>query len=259
MILESKKQVEFWNSVINPDNITVGRLNLEKFDLEKNLAFYYTSIQKYAYGLVGDLKGKRVLELGCGLGLSAVIMAKKKANVTAIDIAPKRVQWVNDLVKRYGLTDINAICMSAEDMSFAEGSFDIIYSNEVLIHTDRKKVLAGCARLLTKGGKAIFIESLRFNPLINIYRNTLGPRIFKDIAKHMTLREIRAFKNFFHDVKHEEFYLLSPLGFFWQFGIQNLPLFRLSIKVLNSLDKLIFSCFPFTRYFAWMSCIECIK
>ncbi len=252
-------QVDFWNSVINPDNITIGELNLDEFKLEENLVFYQTPVQDYAYRVMGNIEGKNVLELGCGMGMNAVIMAGRGANVTAIDIAQKRVNWVNGLAKRYGLKNIKAICMSAEDLDFPDESFDIIYSNEVLIHLNHRKVLGRCVNLLRKGSKAIFVESLKFNPLVNLYRCTLAPRIFKHIGEHFTFKEIDSFRTFFPQVYHKEFYLFSFMAFFWQFGVPNLSLFKLSVTALNRIYKLIFLCFPFTRIFAWMSCIECIK
>jgi len=253
------KQVDFWNSVLNPDNMTVGQLNLDNFDLERNLAFYYTPAQEYAYSRMGKLQGKDILELGCGMGLNAVIMARKGANVTAVDIAQRRVEWVNNLAKKYSLKNINAVCMSAEDLRFKKESFDVIYSNELLIHTNRAKTLAECCGVLRKGGKAIFVESLKFHPLVNLYRKGFAPKIYGCIAEHLTLKEIEAFRTFFSEVHHREFYLLTFLAFFWQFGIQNKGLFKFSLDILHKADEFIYLYFPSLRYFSWMTCIECVK
>jgi len=253
-----QKQVDYWNSVINPDNITTGELDLAEFDLEEGLCFYYTPAQKYAYSRMGDLNGKSVLELGCGLGMNAVMMARQGASVTAIDIAPKRVDWVNRLAQKYGYRNIKAVCMSAEDLSFPKENFDVVYSNEVLIHTNRSRCLKGCRDVLKTGGKAIFIESLN-NPLLNLYRNTLGPGIFKDIAEHLTLKEIDSFRVYFEETKHKEFYFLSCMAFFWQFALKNKHIFTYTLGWLYKVDEIIFGLFPSMRVLAWMSCIECRK
>lgn len=258
-LLSFNKQVDFWDSVINPDNITKGEISFDNFNLKENLDFYFTPIQEYAYMLMGNIEGKKILELGCGLGLNAVIMAQKGAYVTAIDASPKRVQWVKKIAERYRLENITAICMSAEDLEFENESFDIIYSNEVLIHLNRLKVLDSCAHILCKGGKAIFIESLKSNPFVNLYRNTFGPKIFKHIADHLSLKEIDVFKSYFIDVNHKEFYLFSFMAFFWQFGIRNLRLFKFSVRILNRVDSFIFSYFPSMRFLGWMTCIKCTK
>ncbi|MFC1631919.1 class I SAM-dependent methyltransferase [Candidatus Omnitrophota bacterium] len=253
------QQVEFWNSLMHPEKYTAGELDPGEFDLEKNLEFYRTPAQKYAYGRLGNITGKDVLELGCGMGLNAMIMARAGACVTAIDIAQKRVDWVNNLAQKYGLKNLKAVCMSAEELEFADESFDVIYSNEVLIHTDRQKALAEAQRVLRKGAQAIFIESLKYNPLVNLYRYTLGPKIFKRIANHFSLKELKLFRANFDQVEHQEFYFLAFLAFFWQYGIQNLRMFRISLALLNRIDEFIFRYFTFMRRFGWMSCIECIK
>jgi 2-polyprenyl-3-methyl-5-hydroxy-6-metoxy-1,4-benzoquinol methylase len=253
------KQADFWNSVIYPDNITQGDLGPEEFNLEENINFYRTPIQNYAYRLMGNIQRKNILELGCGMGVNAMIMAQRGANVTAIDIAQKRVNWVNDLARRYGFNNLKAICMPVEDLDFPAESFDVIYSNEVLIHVNRTRALSRCAKVLRAEGKAIFIESLKFHPLVNLYRHTFGPQIFKHIARHLTLKEIESFRSFFSEVHHKEFYFLSFLAFFWQFGIRNQHIFRWSISTLNKIDNRLFMYLPFTRILAWMSCIECLK
>jgi len=48
---------------------------------------------KWILGQLGDLKGKRVLDLGCGLGEASVYFAKKGAIVTASDLSPQMLEF----------------------------------------------------------------------------------------------------------------------------------------------------------------------
>src|ERR687884_678866 len=43
--------------------------------------------------LLGDLQGKRVLDVGCGLGAGSWLMAKQGAHVTGVDVSDDAVQW----------------------------------------------------------------------------------------------------------------------------------------------------------------------
>src|SRR4051794_6537677 len=44
-----------------------------------------------AFAKLGDLRGKRVLDYGCGHGMAAVVLARQGAIVTACDLAPNYV------------------------------------------------------------------------------------------------------------------------------------------------------------------------
>jgi len=51
---------------------------------------------EYAYNLVGDVRGKTVLDFGCGTGENVIILARRGAHVVGIDISPDLI----DLAKR---------------------------------------------------------------------------------------------------------------------------------------------------------------
>ncbi len=52
---------------------------------------------------IGDLRGKKLLDIGVGLGESSVYFALRGAQVTAVDISPLMIEKVASLGKRYGV------------------------------------------------------------------------------------------------------------------------------------------------------------
>src|SRR5579862_5997022 len=52
---------------------------------------------------MGDLRGKKLLDIGAGLGESSVYLAMRGAQVTTVDISPQMVQTVLALGKKYGV------------------------------------------------------------------------------------------------------------------------------------------------------------
>jgi len=111
-----------------------------------------------------SLKGRRVLDVGCGGGLLAEAMALRGARVTAIDAAeaPLNVARLHRLESGvdvdYRLTTVEAV--AAEDPE----PYDLITCLEMLEHVpDPASVVAACARLLALDGR-VFFSTINRNP-----------------------------------------------------------------------------------------------
>ena len=141
----------------------------EFFDRQK-ISFLYsdgaTSVAiNHAYDLMGDIREKKVLEIGCGFGSHLIKMAKAGAHVTGIDISSVRVnETLSQILETNIQQNANAIKMNAENLEFTDGSFDIVFGSSILHHLDLDLVLPEIQRVLHPHGKAIFIEPLGENP-----------------------------------------------------------------------------------------------
>ncbi|HEY7375559.1 MAG TPA: class I SAM-dependent methyltransferase [Polyangia bacterium] len=80
------------------------------------------------------LRGKDVLEIGCGMGLHTELMVRAGARVTAIDLSPTSVEATR---KRLALKDLKAEVVEgdAEKLPFDAGSFDFVWSWGVIHHS----------------------------------------------------------------------------------------------------------------------------
>src|SRR5512141_916058 len=75
--------------------------------------------RRVAFEWLGDLSGRRVLELGCGPGDEAIMMARRGAHVTALDIAPSSVAIVQARARANGVdARVRVLCMTAEQLAF---------------------------------------------------------------------------------------------------------------------------------------------
>ena len=107
---------------------------------------------------LAELKGRRVLEVGCGAGGHSALFARHGAHVTAVDLTAKRARATR---AKFGLLgDMAAECLAlqadGERLPFADDSFDIVYSNGVLHHTpDTEAAIDQVRRVLKPGGKAV--------------------------------------------------------------------------------------------------------
>lgn len=127
----------------------------------------------YAYAQLGDVRGKRILNLGCGDGQQAIRLALKGAYVIAIDISFGMVNVTQQRIKQTGLAEqAHSAQMSAEYLAFVNQSFDLIFGHSVLHHTDLSITRAELVRLLRpRMDSAIFLEPLDHNPILNLFRH----------------------------------------------------------------------------------------
>jgi 2-polyprenyl-3-methyl-5-hydroxy-6-metoxy-1,4-benzoquinol methylase len=99
------------------------------------------------------LAGKDVLEIGCGMGLHTELMARAGANVTAVDLSPTSVEATRRRLELKGLT-ARVMESDAESLSFADKSFDFIWSWGVIHHSARTgRVVRQIARLCRSSGE----------------------------------------------------------------------------------------------------------
>ena len=94
---------------------------------------------------LGDIRGKRVLELGCGAGEASVFLAKQGAEVTATDISGEMLLVATRLAQKNGVTIATEKALS-HDLPFPDNSFDIVYCANLLHHVDLEETVSEVRR-----------------------------------------------------------------------------------------------------------------
>jgi SAM-dependent methyltransferase len=197
-------------------------------------------------------KDKVFLEYGCGMakGGRSVRLAKRGAKVHGIDISDYAIEFLSKEAQEEGL-EIDYQVMNAEDMTFDDDYFDVIYGTGILHHLNLDNSYGNLAQKLKQEGTAIFIEPLGHNPLINGFRNKT-PDIRTDDEHPLLMRDFKLAKRYFKKVDVQYFYLTTlavPILF-----KKNQPKFL--IKFCNAIDKAIFFIMPFMRKHAWQVVVK---
>ena len=115
-------------------------------------------LQRYA-----QLKGARILEVGSGLSMILIVWSKRYgADVTGVEPDAEgfhaSYKLGRSLAAANGLDPERILNAVGERLPFADDSFDIIYSSNVLEHTDEPaQVLAESMRVLAPGGVMQFV------------------------------------------------------------------------------------------------------
>lgn len=223
---------------------------------------------RYILEEMGDLTGKRVLELGCGAGEGSIYFALHGAEAVATDISSGMVEVVKRVAEKYKVS-VTAHRMTAEVIDYPEASFDRVYGNGVLHHVDFRKAVAEASRVLKPGGKAIFIEPLSYNPVINVYRH-IAKTVRTPDERPFKFGDLKEMTPYFRSGHHQEFWFFTLFIFiyfyvieradpskerYWKKVIKDAPRFRRMFRFLNALDKFFLKYLPFLRYFCWNTVI----
>lgn len=170
-----------------------------------------------AFAALGELRGKRALDYGCGHGMAAVAMARAGATVTAFDLSPG---YVDEARRRAAASGVNVECVVAdgESLPFADASFDAIWGNAILHHLDLTRAGRELRRVLAPGGVAVFCEPWGGNPLLSFARRRL-PYPGKDRTpdeRPLTRRDLRPLWAIFPSFEVRGFQLLGMARRVWK-------------------------------------------
>lgn len=112
-----------------------------------------------------DIRGTRVLDIGCGLGAIDVLLAREHGarKVTGIDLEPDLLAKGRERVARAGLVErIELLQVTPGPLPFDAARFDVVFSKDSIVQIPDKPVLfAEIHRVLVPGGRFIAGDWLR--------------------------------------------------------------------------------------------------
>ena len=107
--------------------------------------------------LLGDVAGRRVLEVGCGAAQCARWLTDQDADAVGLDLSHRQLQHARRLDEATG-TAVPTVCATASQMPFSSASFDLACSafGALPFVADVDVVFAEVARVLRPGGRWVF-------------------------------------------------------------------------------------------------------
>jgi ubiquinone/menaquinone biosynthesis C-methylase UbiE len=119
----------------------------------------------------GAWKGKKILEIGCGLGKDFSRFAAAGAKATCIDLSLKPLELTRKRLETFGLEG-NHCLADAENLPFKDGIFDLGFSWGVIHHTpDTQKAVREIYRCLRPGGGRAIVMLYNKVSLVNLKIN----------------------------------------------------------------------------------------
>ncbi len=209
------------------------------------------------------LNGKKLLDVGCGLGEAGVYFAIKGADVTCVDISEGMLQAVERLAARYQVR-VRTSKLNIEKLLVAD-KFDIVYAGNLFHHVDVEPTIKQFAALLNDDGLLISWDPMAYNPFIHVYR-FIAKKVRTSDEHPLTVRDIALFKKYFPSVKIRYFWLSSLIIFvcmvlvefkspnkerFWKVIVDEGDKWEWLYKPLEAFDRFILKLFPFLGLLCW--------
>jgi len=154
---------------------------MNRYDLQRRLETVYED-------LLGpcDLRGRSLLDAGCGTGWFSLWAHQRGADVTAVDIGPRLLAQVRrKCPARIVLGDVL-------DLQFADGSFDVVVSSECIEHTrDPRRAVHEVIRVCRPGGLVVITSNNRRWWWLCNLANRLHLRPYEGIENWPSWRQLR--------------------------------------------------------------------
>jgi SAM-dependent methyltransferase len=161
---------------------------------------------EYAFHLLGDVRGKTVLDLGCGSGEATVPLAVGGAQVIGIDISPDLIELGHRRLHRHRI-EADLRVGSAYETGLMEHSVDVVFCMALLHHLDIERAKQEILRVLKPNGVFIVKEPIRFTAIarwvrplfpakidISEYEYPLNTDQFESLLQGFTVEGLRMFR-----------------------------------------------------------------
>jgi SAM-dependent methyltransferase len=158
------------------DDLKLDRAVLER-NLENPLHPFWERRRLYRAAMqaleVEPLKGRKVLDYGCGPADFGIWMATESAEVTLLDLSPKAVELGLRRARASGVARrVKGVAADAARLDmFADWAFDLVFACASLHHTLKYAgALGELARIMRPGARLVLCETWGANPLLNVAR-----------------------------------------------------------------------------------------
>jgi len=160
--LSERNQAEVERSASEASKVVLRPLERSQIDRYMNPPADTPYGLEYAFHLLGDVRGKTVLDLGCGTGENVIPLIERGAHVIGMDISPDLIAIAQKFVRDANL-EASLSVGDAYNTGLPDESVDVVFCMALIHHLDIKLVRDEMWRVLRKGGSIILREPVRFS------------------------------------------------------------------------------------------------
>ncbi len=191
------------------------------------------------------LKGRKVLDIGCGTGRIGLTLAAQGASVTALDVSEAMLDYCLREARRLRVRSrVRSLHSPAHDIPCRSGEFDIVTCFGLLEHlpqAHRRACLAEAARVLTPAGRLFVVTNNKNNFFLRQKYNMkhqqargyfvtlVGLDWLKRICKKLSLSPILRAANPFYALAH--YHLMPHRKLFSLSTGENAAIFQLAVEL----------------------------
>jgi SAM-dependent methyltransferase len=228
---------QYWNERIHDLEMTKHPVGTPEFFLDLD-AYRFEKLH-YLPRIVdfNGFRGKRLLEVGCGIGTDLVRFARGGALCTGVDLSQTAIDLAR---KNFAASGVTADLQvgNGEALPFEDASFDVVYGHGVVQYTsDPVRLIKECHRVLRSGGHGIFMVYNRVSWL-NAMSKVMKVKLEHEdapVLRKFSIPEFRALlAPFAHaEIIPERFPVVSRLHGGWKGFLYN----RVFVGTFNALPQ----------------------
>lgn len=240
-------------------------VDVTKMDVQRLCGACTAPEMRFIRERLGDLRGTKLLDVGCGLGEAGVYFATLGADVTVTDLSAGMLRAATRLARHSGVS-VTTHHGPAESLALAKDvRFDVIYIGNTLHHVDISETLDRLLPLLKPTGTFVSWDPVHYNPLIRVYR-----RMAMDVRtpdEHpFKAADIRLLSSRFERTEQRFFWLTTLLIFiymyvvqrrhpgkerYWKRVVDEADRWESMYRPLEKLDRLLLRAIPPLGYLCW--------
>lgn len=213
--------------------------------------------KEFLLRFLGDLTGRHVLDLGCGEGCNSVLLAKRGAKVTGIDVSPKSVELAAARAKANGVeAQCEFVCSAIELAKIPDKSFDGVWINDLFHHLiPELDCVLPRIRAWCKGNARVAInEPVSLSPFLRWVRRFVPvPLDATPDERPLRPEELRKILSYFPELKVQYSHLLARLNRVILPGVNNYEsassIRRRVVDAIQWIDYVLLA-LPGVRHFA---------
>jgi ubiquinone/menaquinone biosynthesis C-methylase UbiE len=172
-------------------HLLVRRQTIERYRAPAETTIYPL---EYAFHLLGDVRGKTILEYGCGDGENTVVLANRGAKIIALDISAELLEVARKRLDANQCCEVELLIGSAHSLPLPDESVDVIFGIAILHHLELDLAAREVWRVLKRGGRAIFEEPTRNSQVVNKLRRIFPQRAeVSPFERPLTSEEMKGF------------------------------------------------------------------
>lgn len=242
----------YWNARLDPMDWHRARPHTDRGRWKLAFETFLSPDTRDAIQWLGDLRGRRVLELGSGHGYGSLHLARSGAHVVGLDLSERRCAAARRETARVPSAGSAGFCAGqALHLPFADESFDAIFSRDVLMYAPPNGVARECHRVLAPGAPVAFVESLAGNPLMGAFRRLNSSEDYRNLTRHLHWDEMARLGEGLECERAQPYYLLSLAAFFALFSLGSVAGYRVLLKLFFNLDRVMLERLPLFAPLAW--------
>ena len=213
-----------------------------KGDLEGFNPFYLKSFKFLKKTTKELIKGRKVLDYGCGSGIHSGWLAQSAGKVVAVDLSEQSLEIAKAMIK-----NVHFLTMDCENLRFENDSFDVVFDGGTFSSLDLTKAFSEITRVLRPDGALVGIETFGHNPLTNLKRrvNKKTGKRTEWAADHIfRVEDLDLASNYFKEINVYYFHIISWIAF----PLLKFPGGKIVLKILEAVDYLLM---PFFKKYSF--------